>query len=129
MHRLLRNSSAMLVWRVMPFHGGVWRYSCLDGRFVKGPPVFLPFPRFGPFTGRLTRRVAPSSRRRGIKLSYQCDDPGEAAGRILYFGGADDQGRARLRHFVKIGNVFEPPAARRQPRLMSPEVPRRAVVE
>src|SRR5215472_12566450 len=60
---------------------------------------------------------------------YQCDHPGETAGRIFHFRSADHQGRARLRDLVEIGDVFEPPATRRQPQLVGLEVSRWAIVE
>src|ERR1700720_390555 len=47
MCRLLGNSSVNLVWRVMPFHGGVRHRKCLDGRFAWTARLFLLPPRSG----------------------------------------------------------------------------------
>src|SRR5262249_36100854 len=61
--------------------------------------------------------------------SDQRDEARRTAGCILHLRQSHDQHGAGRRHLVEISDVFQPPAARRQPRVVNFEVLRRTVIE
>ena len=76
------------------------------------------------------RRFAPNSFAFGTHpFSCEGDEARGSPGCVLDLRQTDDQRGARRRHLVKIGDIFQAPAARRQPSAMNFEILRRTMVE